>query len=234
MKTIHTISLTRLGAALVLVSSFGMALPTQSEPRAAPGLPPSDHNEPLVVTPAQAGAVKRGLAWLAQHQNTDGSWTAKIGYKLNNDYNYISADRGHVGVTSLACMAFLAGGHLPGRGEYGEVVERGLGFILGSVQEDGYITRHRTRMYSHAFATLFLAEIYGTTRREDVKQKLQKAIDYIVESQNRDGATSRTPSSRTCRSWSVRSWPCGRRATSEFAYPRPRWTARRSMSSIPL
>jgi squalene cyclase len=153
----------------------------------APPLPRPQASDVLVVTPEQAAAVERGLAWLADHQNADGSWTAKVGYKLNNDYNFTSDDKGHVGVTSLACMAFLAGGHLPGRGKYGDCVERGLGFILGSVQEDGYITRHRTRMYSHAFATLFLAEVYGTTRREDVKQKLQKAVDYIVESQNREG-----------------------------------------------
>ena len=142
---------------------------------------------PVVVTPAQRKAVEDGLRWLAAHQNEDGSWTAKIGYKLNNDYNFTSESNGHVGVTALACMSFLAGGNQPGRGPYGENIERGLEFILGSVQDDGYITRHRTRMYSHAFATLFLAEVYGTTHREDVKHKLQKAVDFIVKSQNREG-----------------------------------------------
>ena len=168
-----------------------LLLPLEARPQGLGATPPPQpspqRSDLLVVTPEQAAAVERGLAWLADHQNADGSWTAKIGYKLNNDYNFTSDDKGHVGVTSLACMAFLAGGHLPGRGKYGDSVERGLAFILGSVQEDGYITRHRTRMYSHAFATLFLAEVYGTTRREDVKQKLQKAVDYIVESQNREG-----------------------------------------------
>jgi squalene cyclase len=149
--------------------------------------PPQAGANPIDITPQQARAVEQGLAWLAANQNADGSWTAKIGYKLNNDYNFTSTTNGHVGVTALACMAFLAGGNLPGRGPYGDNVERGLGFILDSVQEDGYITRHRTRMYSHAFATLFLAEVYGTTPREDVKRKLQKAVDFIVKSQNEEG-----------------------------------------------
>jgi len=148
---------------------------------------PQGERSVLVVTPEQAEAVERGLAWLAESQSADGSWTSKVGYKLNEGYNYISQDKGHVGVTALACMAFLAGGNLPGRGRYGANVERGLDFVLSCVQEDGYITRHRTRMYSHAFATLFLAEVYGTTRREDVKHELQRAVDFIVKSQNKEG-----------------------------------------------
>jgi hypothetical protein len=42
-------------------------------------------------------------------------------------------------------------------------------------------------MYSHAFASLFLAEIYGMTHRGDVKAKLQLAVDFIVNSQNEMG-----------------------------------------------
>ncbi len=141
----------------------------------------------LVVTPEQSQAVDKGLAWLQSHQNDDGSWTAKIGYKLNIDYRFTEADRGHVGVTSLAGMAFLAGGHVPGRGPYGTVVDHALDFVLSCVQEDGYITHGGSRMYSHAFATMFLAEICGMTERADVRAKLQLAVDFIVHSQNADG-----------------------------------------------
>ena len=116
--------------------------------------------ESVTITPEQVEAIRRGLAWLSEQQQADGSWQGKVGYKLNSGYNY-DADTGHVGVTSLALMAFLAGGHLPGRGEYGTTVERGLEFVLGAAGDDGYITHAGTRMYSHAFATLFLAEVYG-------------------------------------------------------------------------
>lgn len=145
-----------------------------------------DEDQPLIVTPRQAQAVERGLAWLAAEQNADGSWAGKIGYKLNNGYEY-TREGGHVGVTALACMSFLAGGHLPARGQYGEVVEKGLDYVLACAQDDGYVTRGGTRMYSHAFATLFLAEIYGMTHREDVREKLQKAVDFIVRTQNEEG-----------------------------------------------
>ncbi|MHC4262408.1 MAG: prenyltransferase/squalene oxidase repeat-containing protein [Planctomycetota bacterium] len=143
---------------------------------------------PVSITPQQVQSVEAGLAWLATQQNADGSWTGKVGYKLNNGYRYTD-EAGHVGVTSLSLMAFLAGGHLPGRGVYGEVVERGLGWILdtASKQGDGYVTSGGTRMYSHAFATLFLAEIYGMTHREDVRAVLQRAVDFIVHAQNDEG-----------------------------------------------
>jgi hypothetical protein len=150
-------------------------------------VPASRDDELIVVTPEHAAAVDRGLAWLAENQNDDGSWTAKIGYKINQGYDYTRDDHPHVGVTSLAGMAFLAGGHLPGRGRYGPVIERALDFVLSCVQSDGYITFGGTRMYSHAFSTLFLAEIYGMTHRGDIKAKLQLAVDFIVNSQNLEG-----------------------------------------------
>lgn len=148
--------------------------------------------QPIVVTQQQRSAVERGLAWLAEHQEANGGWHGKIGYKLNADYR-ITSDGGHVGVTALAGMAFLAGGHLPGRGEHGETVEKALAFVLNATQDDGYITRTGTRMYSHAFATLFLAEIFGMTHRQDVRAKLQKAVDFIVDTQNPEGGWRYVP-----------------------------------------
>lgn len=148
------------------------------------------------ITREQERATERGLAWLSREQNTDGSWTAAVGFKLNNSYRSTSSAAAHVGVTSLAGIAFLAGGHLPGRGEYGETLDRAVDFVLGCVQEDGYITFAGTRMYSHAFATLFLAEIYGMTHREDVRLRLQKAVDFIVKCQNEEGGWRYVPLAR--------------------------------------
>jgi len=166
--------------ALILSTSVGASAPQGLGPR-------GDDSLTIVVTPAQEAAVDKGLAWLARTQSPDGSWVAKIGYKLNNGYNYTADDKGHLGVTALSGMAFLAGGHLPGRGKYGPNVERALDFVLANVQEDGYVTYGGSRMYDHAFATLFLAEICGMTHREEVRKRLQKAVDFIVRSQNEQG-----------------------------------------------
>lgn len=183
---------TAIAPAAATVPTVSVTLPGDKQGRSGDTADTST----VVVTPEQEEAVQRGLTWLAEHQNSDGSWIAKIGFKLNNDFRYTADDKGHLGVTSLACMAFLAGGHLPGRGKYGKNVDAGLKFVLSCVQEDGYITYGGTRMYDHAFATLFLAEVYGMTSREDVKSSLQKAVDFIVKSQNAEGGWRYEPYSQ--------------------------------------
>ncbi|HXG61057.1 MAG TPA: prenyltransferase/squalene oxidase repeat-containing protein [Planctomycetota bacterium] len=136
--------------------------------------------------PDAQAAVDRGLAWLASRQNPNGSWTNRVGYKLYDDY--FGEENESVDVTALACMAFVSAGHVPGRGRYGRNVERGVNWLLSKVrEEDGYITHAGSRMYSHAFATLFLAEIYGMTGHPEIKPKLKRAVALIVNSQNREG-----------------------------------------------
>lgn len=140
------------------------------------------------VTPESYRAAQRGLAFLAQRQNADGSWDGNVGFKLNQTYQVIEHTCPHVGVTALAGIAFLSGGHLPERGPYSDTISKCINFVVASVGETGFITANNTRMYSHAFAALFLAEVYGMTHRTDVGQKLQESIDLIVECQNSMGS----------------------------------------------
>src|SRR5207253_6695393 len=42
-------------------------------------------------------------------------------------------------------------------------------------------------MYSHGFGTLFLAEAYGMTHRAEIREKLQKAVRLILDTQNNEG-----------------------------------------------
>jgi hypothetical protein len=140
------------------------------------------------ITPESIAAVERALTRLAATQNLDGSWTADVGFKLNQSYEVTAERQHHVGVTALAGLAFLSAGHLPGRGEFGDGIGRATDYVLSCVTEEGYVSAHDTRMYSHAFATLFLAEVYGMTDRQDVRDKLQRAVDYIVACQNQEGA----------------------------------------------
>ena len=139
-----------------------------------------------LFTPEVKTAVARGLDWLATRQNSNGSWNCKIGYKLFEDYH--GEDGQDVGVTALCGMAYLGAGHTPNRGKHGKVVARALDYVLSCVrEEDGYITSNGSRMYSHAFATMFLAEAYGTTPRADLRIKLKRAVNLIAGSQNREG-----------------------------------------------
>ncbi len=167
-----------------MLATFLLLLAPQVE---APN-PAAQDVDPLNgLSKAGIAAADRGLAWLARHQREDGSWSADVGYKLEEGYRVWNTDEPHVGVTALAGMAFLAGGHMPGRGPYGENVNKVVDFLLSKVHQDGYITANETRLYSHAFATLFLAEVYGMTERKDLRPALQKAVDLIVSSQNEQG-----------------------------------------------
>ena len=127
------------------------------------------------ITDAQRAAVDRGLEALSKRQVKDGSF----GEGMSR----------HVGITSLCAMAFMQSGNLPGRGKYGPQVEKALTFVLNSTQESGLICGDNMSppMYGHGFATLFLAEAYGMTGDERVKEKLQKAVKLIQKSQNDQG-----------------------------------------------
>ncbi len=160
---------------VVLGSAFALGAP-----RDAPSVLPPE------IDAKTQRAIVRGLDYLAVHQHADGYWIDMIGRKVNEEY------RGHlgrhVGVTGLACMAFLANGSTPDRGPYADNVRRGLSWLLDQVQPDnGFVTADGSRMYSSAFATLFIAEIYGMSADPRVARRLQAAIDGIVRAQNRQG-----------------------------------------------
>ena len=100
---------------------------------------------------------------------------------------------GNTGITALAGLAMMAGGNVPGRGQYGKNVERALDFILANVQRSGYISAGQSRMYEHGFATLFLAEVYGMTGKPEVKGKLKLAVRLIETVQNQEGGWRYNP-----------------------------------------
>lgn len=122
-------------------------------------------------------AVEQGLAWLADHQKPDGSFGSMSHYGR------------HVGITGLAGLAFLSHGDTPGRGRYGRVVDRCVDFVIDHTSESGLLAAETSHgpMYGHGFATLFLAEVYGMTNRDDVREALRKAVRLIVTTQNTEG-----------------------------------------------
>ncbi|MCC6572453.1 MAG: hypothetical protein IT462_01565 [Planctomycetes bacterium] len=141
-------------------------------------------------------AVRRGLRHIAKIQLPDGSWSNNIGNKLGDGYqiNPDGYNRPNLGVTAICCMAFMASGNTPDRGEFKNNVAMGLKFILDRVdRQTGWISAYGTRMYEHAFCTLCLAEVYGMTRDEVVLDKLRSAAKFIVDSQNSSGSWRYVP-----------------------------------------
>jgi squalene cyclase len=155
----------------------------------------SDRRGPPEITPEAGRAIERGLRFLARTQHPDGYWIDAIGRKVNEEYQ--GSIGPHVGVTALACMAFLANGSLPGRGPYGDNVRRGVDWLMDKVNpDDGFIRHGESRMYEHAFATLLFAEVYGETGDPKLRKKLELAIDCIVQAQNAQGGWRYLPGAK--------------------------------------
>jgi Prenyltransferase and squalene oxidase repeat len=135
------------------------------------------------ITEKLIAAVALGLEYLRKQQNTDGSFGRDQFGK-------------NVAITALAAIAFMADGHLPGRGEYGQEVARALEFILLSIDETGLIAADNAQgpMYGHGFATLFLGEVYGMNPADRrVHDALVKAVGLIVGTQNEEGGWRYNP-----------------------------------------
>ncbi len=131
-----------------------------------------------MMTKETDDAIKLGLAYLARTQNSDGSFGT-------------GTYRGNIAVTSLAGLAFMASGSSPGRGPYGPQIDKALAYVMINTSPSGFIAVAASSthgpMYSHGFGTLFLAEAYGMTHRPEIREKLQKAVRLIVDSQNIEG-----------------------------------------------
>lgn len=130
------------------------------------------------IHPSAARAIESGLAWLASRQNDDGSFGA-------------GPYQGNTGVVGLCGLAFLASGSTPGRGPHGREIDRCVDYLLARTQQGGYISAPEYAghgpMYGHGFAVLFLAEAYGMSARDDLRDKLSAAVRLIIDSQNKEG-----------------------------------------------
>jgi hypothetical protein len=167
-----------------LGAGLAAGLPTRANPDADLPSPEGEYINHLTMDAQRA--IDRGLAFLANTQNRDGSFGDSQHY------------HGNLAVTSLAGLAFMAGGHQPGRGVYGNSVLRALQFVLSKEQKSppGFLYNpvgfvRQGPMYSHGFATLFLAEVYGMVPDRALQNRLkgtiERAVQLIINCQNSEG-----------------------------------------------
>ena len=121
-------------------------------------------------------AIERGLAYLAQSQNEDGSWPGSYGNTT--------------GIVASSCLAFMGAGHCPGQGRYGANVARCVQFIMRNTRPDGLLYRRGMKghtMYHHGLGALALAEAWGMTQDDKIRETLKRSVRRIVASQNWKG-----------------------------------------------
>jgi hypothetical protein len=174
-----------VAGAAVGLNWVGHAQPPQ------PAAPRSDNGGEFITADTQA-AIDRGLAQLAQSQD------AVTG-------SFADAARGGTaaGITGLCGLALMSAGHQPGRGKYGKNVSRTVDYVtgLGNGQNPGFLTSNEggfgrmgnqpSAMYSHGFASLFLAEVCGMMpeekRQKVVRGVLEQSTAFAVAAQNKEG-----------------------------------------------
>jgi hypothetical protein len=123
--------------------------------------------------------VDRALAFLKDMQEDDGGWRVA------------RAEEHNPAITSLAVMAFLSAGHVPGEGPYGDVVTKGVRHVLAAQLPNGLIaTAGGHELYHHGICTLMLAEVAGMTDAalgKEVRAALRKAVPVLLEAQRTEG-----------------------------------------------
>lgn len=137
-------------------------------------------------------AIEKGLDFLASNQAADGSWR-----------NTKDGAAYPVTMSSLAGMAFLAGGNTTSRGPYADNVKKTVRYLLSQANPTTGIiaagNENGRTMYPHGFAMLFLSSAYGMESDERVRDKMkvviEKGIKLIASAQSQLGGWYYTPNS---------------------------------------
>ncbi len=89
----------------------------------------------------------------------------------------------------MGTLAFLADGHAPGHGRFGEASERSLDYVLSNAKPSGLlnIAGDRRDMYNHGLATFVLGQAHGMTNDKRINNTLDRALKLIAFAQCEDG-----------------------------------------------
>jgi hypothetical protein len=155
-------------------------------------------------------SIERALLWLSRQQRGDGSFNAPL--------------NAQPAATSLAVMAYISKGHLPGEGPYGRQIDAAIDFVMRCQQPDGLLAASssgvlpqlppgqfqgtvissgpasgKTANYNHGISGLMLTEVYGLTDRvrgARLKPAILKALEF-----SRGDQTARKSSPQDVGGW---------------------------------
>lgn len=130
-------------------------------------------------------AIERGLAYLAERQNSDGSWSLQ-------GHGEPTSMRSDTAATGLCLLAFQGAGYTHLEHQYSDTVKQGLQFLINVQRSNGDLYRpedtvsnRNAWLYSHGIAALAMCEAWGMTRDPKLRDPAQRSIDFIAASQDR-------------------------------------------------
>jgi hypothetical protein len=140
-------------------------------------------------TKQSEAAVAMALAWIAKHQNGDGSWS--FDHSLNgqrcNCSKPGSLKTSMNGATAMALLPFLGAGNTHKKGAYKKQVEAGLYYLTRSMKVKGAtgdLTDPGGRLYSHGLAAITLCEAFAMTKDRQLMAPAQMSLNFIVYAQD--------------------------------------------------
>ncbi|WP_422924686.1 prenyltransferase/squalene oxidase repeat-containing protein [Singulisphaera sp. PoT] len=135
-------------------------------------------------------AVEDGIDWLIRHQREDGGWSLNFHGQCRDGDGCPEqvAMESDTAATGLALLPLLGAGHIhTAKSRYQGNVRKGLEWLVERQQDTGDFFiggSNSARMYSHAIATMAVCEAYGLSQDQTLRGPAQKAINFIIESQN--------------------------------------------------
>lgn len=138
-------------------------------------------------------AVARGLRWMAEHQNPDGSWSLHRFHRTKSCSGRCGGQASthcDSAATSLCLLPFLGSGQTHQTGIYKKTVAKGLRWLIEHQEPDGDLrvgVHSDAGMYAHGQGAIVLCEAFALTRDEEIRDSAQRAIDFIVTAQHAAG-----------------------------------------------
>ena len=129
------------------------------------------------LTPATELAVMKGLGYLSQQQQADGSFTG------------FDEPGPRVAPAAQVLLAFLSTGQTPAVGRHALATRNAVDFIVRQLPDDGDFGRaDGSGIFGQAIITIALAEIHGldtdAARRSLIQDALKKSLAVIISTQD--------------------------------------------------
>lgn len=129
-------------------------------------------------------AVAMALDWLARQQMRDGLWSLRGPYGGGGNFENREA------ATGMALLAFLGAGYThKADSKYSKTVYNGVKALIRGQDREGNFyhgDRRDELFYAHAICTIAVCELYALTQDSFLKESAEKAVQFLVDSQDPD------------------------------------------------
>jgi len=188
-------------AAALLLAALSLALLFHGPPSERPRYPPAAS---APQSPRDRSMLRRGLQWLARHQEPDGRWSSA----RSADPCAAGGREGYdAATTGISLLAFLGAGYTHStREEYvdpvtgrktriGAVVEAGLRWLAEGQDQDGWFRSSCAEgaVLNQAIGAAALTEAQGLSANALLTAPARKAVDALVSARSEDGGWGERP-----------------------------------------